>query len=337
VRKGTIITLGASAAFGVLAIVLARGFINTAVNTQYEQVRDEKARKIAKTAVLVKMKTVPVMVADMRLMPGEPLTEQSVNIVEFPENSVPEGSYTSYEMLFLEPNNPSVVLTQMAQGEPILAFKISAPGGRASLSAQLGDNMRAVSIRVNDVSGVAGFVSPEDTVDVILTREIEATKIGRYGKNVKGGDRKASFIAEILLQNIKVLGTDQTTNMGSDGPKLAKTITLEVNAMQAQKLALAKSVGTLTLALRAVGTSETFTASALRVGDLTGKKTRPRRSVRTKKARPVNQTAQVVVVRDGQPRLVKVYRDEAKKQDMASLQNPAGQNLAGQNLAGGTQ
>ncbi len=321
VRRGTIITLGASAAFGVLAIVLARGFINTAVNTQYEQARGQATVVQIATP---KIKTVPVMVADMRLMPGDPLSEQSVILVEYPEKSVPEGSYSSYETLFLYPNKPSVVLTQIVQGEPILAFKLSAPGGRASLSASLGENMRAVSIRVNDVTGVAGFVRPEDRVDVLLTREIETAKINRYGKSAKGGDRKTSFTAEILLQDIKVLGTDQTTNMGNDNPKLAKTITLEVSALQAQKLALAKTVGTMTLALRAAGTNEILAARALRVGDLAGQKPKPRRAA---KARPVNQTAQVVVVRNGQPLLVKVYRDETKKQNMAAIAS----------LAGGTQ
>lgn len=324
VRRGTIITLGASAAFGVLAIVLARGFINSAVSTQYEQ------SKVEATTVQIatpKVKTVPVMVADMRLMPGDPLSEQSVMLVEYPEKSVPEGSYSSYEKLFAYPDKPSVVLTQIAQGEPILAFKLSAPGGRASLSANLGENMRAVSIRVNDVTGVAGFVRPEDRVDVLLTREVEPSGVGRYGKTAKGNDHKPTFTAEILLQDIKVLGTDQTTNMGSDGPKLAKTITLEVDALQAQKLALAKSVGTLTLALRAAGASEVLSARAMQVGDLTNTKAKPRRSMRKTKKRPANQTAQVVVVRDGQPRLVKVYRDEAKQQDMAAVQS----------LAGGTQ
>ena len=311
-RKGTIITLGASAVFGVLAIVLARGFINTAVNTQYEQALSVKSSKQAK-----KIKTKSVMVADMQLMPGMPLTEQTVNLVQFPAKSVPEGSYTSYEALFLEPNNPSVVLTQIAQGEPILAFKLSAPGGRASLSARLSENMRAVSIRVNDVSGVAGFVRPDDYVDVLLTREIEPVKIGRYGKNAKGSDRKPTFTTDLLLQDIKVLGTDQTTSLGGDGPKLAKTITLEVDAKQAQILALAQSVGTMTLALRAAGTSEILSAKALNVGDLTGKKAKPVRAVRLAKTRPVNQTAQVVVVRDGEPRLVKVYREQPKLQKLA--------------------
>lgn len=318
-RKGTIITLGASAAFGVLAIVLARGFINTAVNTQYEQARVE-AVKAPKQAA--KLKTVSVMVADMTLMPGATLTEQSVNLVQFPAKSVPEGSYTSYEALFLDPNKPSVVLTQMAQGEPILAFKLSAPGGRASLSAMLSENMRAVSIRVNDVSGVAGFVRPEDYVDVLLTREIEPANIKRYAKQKSGGGNKSAFSSEILMQDIKVLGADQVFGTGSDAPAVAKTITLEVSPEQAQKLALGKSVGTLSLAIRSAGTNEKLVARTLQEKDLTQSakltsKPKPRRTVRRVIPKPKNETAQVVVVRNGEPRLVKVHREQPKLQKLA--------------------
>ena len=327
-RRSTVITLGASAAFGVLAIVVARGFIDTAVSTQYEQAQNMRSRAELTIAAkpAPKLETVSVMVADMRLMPGDKLTEQTVNLVEYPAKSVPEGSYTSYEDLFLDPANPVVVLNQMAQGEPILAFKLSAPGGRASLSANLGINMRAVSIRVNDVTGVAGFVRPEDHVDVILTREITPIKISRYGaKKPEGTGSKPVFTTEILLQNIKVLAADQTVGMTSDGPKVAKTITLEVSALQAQKLDLAKSVGTMTLALRAAGTSETVNARALMVKDFSGQKQKPRRSARSKRKAPISQTAQVVVVRDGQPQLVKVYREQAKTLSTAELPMLAGE------------
>lgn len=322
-RKGTIITLGASAAFGVLAIVLARGFINTAVNTQYEQARVDA---VSTTKKIANIKTIPVMVADMQLMPGMPLTEQSVDLVDFPAKSVPEGSYESYEALFLEPNNPSVVLTQIAQGEPILAFKLSAPGGRASLSAKLSKDKRAVSIRVNDVSGVAGFVRPDDYVDVLLTREIEPANIKRYDKQKSSGDKKAAFSSEILMQDIKVLGADQISGQisgtASDAVKIAKTITLEVSPEQAQKLALGKSVGTLSLALRSAGTNDMLITRAIQESDLTKSakiisKPKPRHSVRTVKPKPKNQTAQVVVVRNGEPRLVKVYREQPQLQKLA--------------------
>ncbi|PHS41599.1 MAG: Flp pilus assembly protein CpaB [Robiginitomaculum sp.] len=320
VRRNTIITLGASAAFGVLAILMARGFIDGAVNTQNAQLR---ANMASAPPAKAKLKTVPVIVADIRLMPGDPVTAQSVNIVQFPISSVPVGSFSAYEKLFIEPGNPAVALTQIVPGEPILAFKLSAPGGRASLSSVLADNMRAVAIRVNDVSGVAGFVRPEDRVDVVLTREIAPKTITRYGKKGEGSGRKPEFLAEILLQDVKVLAADQIShtggnfnvNGGIDAPKLAKTITLEVSALQAQKLALAQSVGIMTLALRAPRSDERVNAKAMRTADLGGVQTKKRRTVRRT---PVTRPAQVVVIRDdGQPRLVNVYRDQPKQRKLA--------------------
>ncbi len=324
VRRGTILTLGASAAFGVLAIVMARGFIDGAVTRQNAQLQ---ANMVSAPLEEPRLKTVPVIVADIQLMPGEPVTAQSVNIVQFPISSVPTGSFSAYEQLFIEPRNPAVALTQIVRGEPILGFKISAPGGRAALSTTLGDNMRAVAIRVNDVSGVAGFVRPEDRVDVVLTREIEPKTISRYAKKAEGPGKKPVFLAELLLQDIKVLASDQishtgkinlgkTNAVGFDGPKLAKTITLEVSAVQAQKLALAQSVGSLTLALRAPLSRERINAKAIKTADLSTAQPVKRRAVR--KRTPVSRTAQVVVVRDdGQPRLINVHRDQAKQHSLA--------------------
>ncbi len=323
-RRNTIITLGASAAFGVLAIVMARGVIDDTLNAQNAQLR---ANMTSASLPKAEMKTAPVIVADISLMPGDPVTAQSVNIVNFPVAAVPLGSFGSYEKLFTEPDNPAVALTQIAPGEPILAFKLSAPGGRASLSSGLADNMRAVAIRVNDVSGVAGFVRPEDRVDVVLTREIPSKTITRYAKKGEGAGRKPEFLAEILLQDVKVLAADQTSHMVSnfavtgdiagdiDAPQLAKTVTLEVSAVQAQKLALAQSVGIMTLALRPPHSSERINAKALRTADLGHVQTKKRRAVRrTSVTRP----AQVVVIRDdGNPRLVNVYRDKPKQRKLA--------------------
>jgi pilus assembly protein CpaB len=99
--------------------------------------------------------------------------------------------------------------------------------------------MRAAAVRINDVSGVAGFVQPMDTVDVLITRQIP-------GAN-------ASQVTDVLLQAVKVIAIDQNAQ-GADGkPVLARTATLEVNPIDAQKLALAQNVGSLSLVLRKPG------------------------------------------------------------------------------------
>src|SRR3546814_9365193 len=107
--------------------------------------------------------------------------------------------------------------------------------------------MRAVTIRVNDVAGVAGFVLPGDRVDVLLTRD----RTGGEGGNVAN-----NLITDVLLQNVKVLGIDQDANQEKDKPSVAKAVTLEVSPQQAQKLALASQLGSLALMLRNLGDAE---------------------------------------------------------------------------------
>ena len=137
-----------------------------------------------------------------------------------------------------------------------MASKVSGFGGRAILSAVIAPDMRAVTIRVNDVNGVAGFVLPGDHVDILLTRK-------------EGG---SSLFTDVLLQNVKILGIDQVASENLEKPKVAKAATLEVTQIQAQKLALAQRVGQLSLALRDLLNVEaeltrTITVSDLRVGE----------------------------------------------------------------------
>jgi pilus assembly protein CpaB len=112
--------------------------------------------------------------------------------------------------------------------------------------------MRALTIRVNDVLGVAGFILPGDRVDILLTREI--------GKNRP--------ITDLLLQNVKVLGIDQEASEDKEKPKVARAVTLEVTPRQTQKLTLATEVGTLSLALRNRQNAEAYPARTITVDDL---------------------------------------------------------------------
>jgi pilus assembly protein CpaB len=101
--------------------------------------------------------------------------------------------------------------------------------------------MRAAAVRVNDVSGVAGFVQPSDAVDVLITRQL--------------GDRQ---VTDVLLQNIRVIAIDQNAQGANGQPILGKTATLEVTPLDAQKLALAQQVGQLSLVLRKAGSEQDF-------------------------------------------------------------------------------
>src|SRR5207237_10820268 len=114
-----------------------------------------------------------------------------------------------------------VARTPMQPNELILKSSITGPGQRATLSALLDEGKRAVTVRVDDVRGVAGFVLPGDRVDVVLIRSAN-------GEN----------ISDVLLQHIKVLAIDQLTNEQKETPTIARAVTLEVDTDQAQKILL---------------------------------------------------------------------------------------------------
>ncbi len=181
---------------------------------------------------------VRVAVAGIAMEYGTPINEQNVRLVPWPEDSVPQGAFDSTKDL-INTVEPRVVLRPIAVGEPILASKITGVGGRATISAILKKGMRAVAVRTSDVSGVAGFVVPGDSVDVLITRTPPAEGSGR--------DQQ---ITDILLQNVRVIAVDQNASDGKSDPVVVKTATLEVDQIGAQKLALAQQVGSLSLALR---------------------------------------------------------------------------------------
>jgi pilus assembly protein CpaB len=131
--------------------------------------------------------------------------------------------------------------------EPILSVKITGPGQRATLSAVLHDGMKAVTIRVSDIEGVAGFVLPGDRVDIALTRL----------------DGKGGATTDVVLQNATVLAIDQVADERASSVSVAKSVTLEVDMVAAQKLDLAASLGNLSLLLRKAG--ETTSPKSARV------------------------------------------------------------------------
>ena len=134
-----------------------------------------------------------------------------------------------------------VVISPLERDEPILGSKITGPGQRASLSSLLQDGKRAVTVRVDDVRGVAGFILPGDFVDVVLIRADEEPMARREN------------YSEILLQRIKVLAIDQLSGERQERPTVAKAVTLEVTQEQAQKILLATNIGKLSLILRQPG------------------------------------------------------------------------------------
>ncbi|ESY41426.1 pilus assembly protein CpaB [Mesorhizobium sp. LNJC380A00] len=198
-----------------------------------------------------------VVVAAVPLKFGDTLTSEKLREIAWPAGAVPAGAFkTTKDALAGE--GAKQALQMIGVNEPLLANKITGPGQRATLSAVLGEGMKAVSIRVNDVLGVAGFVFPGDRVDVLLTRTV---------RDSDGMDK--SFV-DVLLQSMKVLAVDQVADESKDAPTVVKAVTLEASTKDAQKLTLAAGAGQLSLALRQAAASKGETTERVTLSDLTG-------------------------------------------------------------------
>jgi pilus assembly protein CpaB len=219
--------VGFAVVFGLLAVFVAQAWLNRQAEL--------RLRADPKTPV-VATRTIVVAAAPLRF--GTRLTPQSVREVAWPEAAIPAGTFASVTDLM----NPGkrIVLAAIEPNEPILRTKITGPGQRATLSAVIEQGMKAVTVRVNDVEGVGGFVLPGDHVDVLMTRQPE-----------KGNGNN-----DVVLQNVKVLAIDQLADDSTDKPSVVKAVTLEVDTLSAQKLSLAASLGSLSLVLRKAGEAE---------------------------------------------------------------------------------
>lgn len=190
-----------------------------------------------------------IVVATQELGFGDALTPENVRLQNFPANSVPQGAFRSINSA-LDKNR--VVLRPIVPGEPILADKVSGADGRAVLSANLPEGMRAMSIPISAVNGVSGFVRPSDTVDVMLTRKIPGE-----------GAQAEDLMSEIILDRVKVLAIDQVASENATDPQVGGTAVLEVEPYQAQQLAIARRLGTLSLTLRNVESQEVTAGQAI--------------------------------------------------------------------------
>lgn len=234
----------------VCAVVLA-GFAGLLAQTWLEQQRGSGQQVVVEK----RLETGRIVVAAQPLRFGSELSGANIREIEWPAGAVPPGAFTSVAEL-LKANERRVALAAIEPNEPVLKWKITGPGQRASLSAVLEPGMKAVTIRVNDVNGIAGFVLPGDRVDVMLTRT-EGT----------ANDKKEMF-TDVLLQHVRVLGIDQLADDRSDKPIVVKAVTLEVGTEDGQRLALAGNVGTLSLALRPAGATGTDLTQRVTADDL---------------------------------------------------------------------
>ena len=233
-RRQTLIAIGIAVVLGLIAVYLANTFLIAA---------DKRADLQGTTKVAV---------AAVPLQYGTEITREKIRFADFPNSSIPAGSFTNVNQL-LPDGQKRVALMEIQPNEPILPAKISAAGQGASIAALLPEGMRATSVRINDVSGVAGFIQPNDSVDVLITRSLE----GR-------GDQ----VTDVLMQSVRVLAIGQNAK-GADGkPISARNATLLVDQVGAQKLALAQQVGDISLVLRKPGEQDNPVVETVSLGDL---------------------------------------------------------------------
>lgn len=232
----------------VVALVLAAG----AALLARSWITGQIARQQEETAAAPQIEMTTVVVATAPLRFGNTLLREHVKLVDWPAAAVPEGAYKTIEEVINE-EQPHVVLQSIEPNEPILPTKITGPGQRATLSTVISDGMRAMTIRVNDVAGVAGFVLPNDRVDLLLTREV-----------IEGQP-----ITDVLMQNVKVLGIDQRAEAPEEAnADVVKAVTIEVTVEQAQKITLAATVGELSLALRDITNVDSEAVRTVSLRDL---------------------------------------------------------------------
>ena len=245
-RVVTMVSLGASAALGVAALFVARTFLPSNTTSTAE----------AATAAAVKDLR-PVVLAAHPLVYGARIEAKDLVLAQVPSKYVPEGAFPTIQAVLTQDKGaPPVVISAIAEKEAVLPAKVTGPGARPSVAIQIAEGKRAYAIRVNDVASVGGNILPGDRVDVLLTR------------NLNKADGPPNMVAEVVIQNVRLLGLDLNVDPASTATKVSSTATVEVTMQDGQKLSMVSTLGTLSLALRRTGEAKIDGIKAMRTSDL---------------------------------------------------------------------
>jgi pilus assembly protein CpaB len=185
-----------------------------------------------------------VVVAKTDIDQGARLIPEMLAVQSWPTGSIPQGSILAKgrDALIKDPktNEGRVAKVSILKGEPISESKLAPAGAQPGLSFAIKEGKRAITVRVNDVVGVAGFALPGNYVDILVNTVDDAAKM--VGEN--------KTISKIVLEHILLLAVAQETGQGEGKPKVVNAVTLEVTPDQAERIDLARSVGSLSLVLR---------------------------------------------------------------------------------------
>ncbi|MEL7445244.1 MAG: Flp pilus assembly protein CpaB [Pseudomonadota bacterium] len=206
----------------------------------------------------VKPKGPKVLVAQRALPTGTIITADAMSYQQWPEELVQDAYFIDGESDISQLLG-TVVRHPITAGEPVTQGSLVSPGDRGFLAAALGPGMRAVTVPVSARTGVAGFVFPGDRVDIILTQSVS-------------GDGRALKAAETVLRNLRVLATDQrttskTNEKGKTRVQAFRSVTLEVTPKLAEKIAVAQTIGKLSLVLRSIADNQAELERAIASGD----------------------------------------------------------------------
>ena len=201
-----------------------------------------------------------VLVAKRGLPVGTIITADAIGYQLWPQEMVQDAYFIDGEA-DMSKLLGTVVRNPITAGEPVTQGSLVAPGDRGFLAAALGPGMRAITVPVSEKTGVGGFIFPGDRVDVMLTQTIN------------GAEGQSLNTAETVLKNLRVLATDQSTETTTDenGKTVVqafRTVTLEATPRIAEKIAVAQTIGTISLSLRSIADNQTELERAIAAGDV---------------------------------------------------------------------
>lgn len=219
-RRSSIIMLIAAVALGLVAVLLSRTVLSG--NGDGPSIASGRGD----------IRTVPTVVAAADIGFGEKLTPDKLKVVDWPADTLPQGTFQRVDELVT--GQGRAAMRPITANEILTGKSLSEGATRLSTAQLLNPQMRAVSVPVNEVTGVSGMLYPGDRVDVYFSRQPE----------------EALPYSELLAQGARVLAVGLDMNVGKDKPEVVKSATIEVTPLQAQKITLALSAGQINLALR---------------------------------------------------------------------------------------
>ncbi|MGN6269793.1 MAG: Flp pilus assembly protein CpaB [Sphingomonas sp.] len=215
----------------------------------------------AQAAVVQKVDGPEVLVATRALPVGTILDATALKFQPWPKEMV-DNAYYLRKDTNLQSLVGTVVRNPITAGQPVTQGSLVKPGDRGFLAAALGPGMRAVTVPVSGPSAVAGFVFPGDHVDLVLTQSVAG-----------GGDGPPLKASETIIRNLRVLATDQRTDnqVGDDGKTVVKAfsnVTVEATPKIAEEIAVARTVGDLSLSLRSLADDQSQLEAAIASGQV---------------------------------------------------------------------